>query len=417
MGIAPVIQRALGPGVPLAVRAYDGSEACAEDAVATVIVNSPDAIRRFASAPGELGLGRAYVAGDLDLDGDMFATLTALAEHPPRFDPAVMRELVREVGIKGLRPLAPPPEEARLHGLRHSRQRDAAAISHHYDVSNDFYRIVLGPSLTYSCAVWRDPSVGLEAAQAAKHELICQKLALQPGMRLLDVGCGWGSMVLHAAEHHGVEAIGVTISERQVELASQRVKEAGLEGQVEIRLQDYRDVADGPFDAISSVGMFEHVGRKRLAGYFARLRGLLRPQGRLLNHGINRPAEAPDGYPVTVPHAPWRKRTFIDRFVFPDGELHELGQVVSAIQQQDFEVRHVESLRDHYALTLRAWVANLEAQWDEAVEASTEGRARVWHLYMAASAVGFEQGRIQIAQVLASRADGGDSGFPYRPTY
>jgi cyclopropane-fatty-acyl-phospholipid synthase len=417
MGIAPVIQRALGPGVPLAVRAYDGSEASAEDPAATVIVNSPDAIRRFASAPGELGLGRAYVAGDLDLDGDLFATLTALAEHPPRFDPAVIRELVREVGVQGMRPLAPPPEEARLHGRRHSKGRDAAAISHHYDVSNDFYRIVLGPSLTYSCALWDDPTVGLEAAQAAKHELICDKLALQPGMRLLDVGCGWGSMVLHAAEHHGVEAVGVSISERQVELASQRVKEAGLEGQVEIRLQDYRDVPDGPFDAISSVGMFEHVGRRRLGEYFAKLRGLLRPQGRLLNHGINRPAEAPDSYPVTVPAAPWRKRTFIDRFVFPDGELHELGQVVSAIQQQDLEVRHVESLREHYALTLRAWVANLEAQWDDAVEASTEGRARVWRLYMAASAVGFEQGRIQIAQVLASRADGGDSGFPYRPTY
>ena len=276
---------------------------------------------------------------------------------------------------------------------------------------------MLGPSMTYSCAVWRDPSVGLEAAQEAKHELVCQKLALRPGMRLLDVGCGWGSMALHAAQHHGVEVVGVTVSSRQVEMAVERVKDAGLAGQIDIRLQDYRDVDDGPFDAISSIGMFEHVGRKRLGDYFSHLRELLVPQGRLLNHGICRPARGTDGWPVTLPAAPWSKRTFINRFVFPDGELHELGSVIAAMQQQGFEVRHSEALREHYALTLRGWVSNLEARWEDAVRLAGLGRARVWHLYTAACAIGFEAGRIQIHQVLASRSDDGRSGFPLRPAY
>ena len=304
-----------------------------------------------------------------------------------------------------------------MHGLRHSRERDAAAVSHHYDVSNEFYRLMLGPSMTYSCALWESPEVGLDAAQEAKNELVCQKLALRPGMRLLDVGCGWGSLAIHAAEHHDVEVVGVTVAARQVQAATQRVKEAGLAGQVDIRLQDYRDVDDGPFDAISSIGMFEHVGRKRLAEYFHHLLDLVRPEGRLLNHGICRPAQGVDALPVRVPHAPWRKRTFIDRFVFPDGELHELGNVLSSIHQQGFEVRHVESLREHYALTLRAWVANLESRWDEAVALGGAGRARVWRLYTAASAVGFEQGRIQVHQMLAVKAEKGRSGFPLRPAY
>jgi cyclopropane-fatty-acyl-phospholipid synthase len=276
---------------------------------------------------------------------------------------------------------------------------------------------MLGPSMTYSCAVWEHPSVGLEAAQAAKHELICQKLALKPGMRLLDVGCGWGGMALHAAEQHGVEVVGVTVSARQVEAATERVKDAGLAGQVDIRLQDYRDVDDGPFDAISSIGMFEHVGRKRLAGYFAHLRELLRPEGRLLNHGICRPPVGLDALPVRVPKTPRGRRTFINRFVFPDGELHELGTVISSMQQQGFEIRHTETLREHYGLTLRAWVANLEANWDEAVRLAGLGRARVWRLYTAASAVGFEDARIQVHQMLACRTEDGRSGFSLRPAY
>ena len=417
MAIATLVERALGPDIPLSIEAYDDSRAGPPDAVGTLILRSPDALRRFVTAPGELGLARAYVGGELDFRGDLYATLSLFANASVRFDPKVIAELVKAIGPGAAKPMPPPPEEARLRGFRHSRKRDAAAISHHYDVSNDFYRIVLGPTMTYSCALWEDPDVGLDAAQDAKHELICQKLALRPGMRLLDVGCGWGSLVMHAARHHGVEAVGVTISERQAELGALRVKEAGLEDRVEIRLQDYRDVTDGPFDAISSIGMFEHVGRRRLGEYFGSLHELLRPGGRLLNHGISRPPESADSWPVTVPQAPWRKRTFIDRYVFPDGELHELGQVVSAIQQRGFEVRHSESLREHYSHTLRAWVANLEAGWDQAVALAGPGRSRVWRLYMTASAVGFDEDRIQVHQVLAAKPDVGRSGFPLRPTY
>ncbi len=349
MPIADLLRQVLD-GAPISIRAYDGSESLHPDARATLVVHSPDAVRRFLTAPSDLGLGRAYVAGDIEVDGNLFDALAAVGRLDLHVDPKLIAELVRIVGADGLRPLPPPPEESRLRGTRHSRERDAAAIAHHYDVSNDFYRLMLGPTLTYSCAVWADPSVGLEAAQDAKHELVCQKLDLRPGMRLLDVGCGWGSMAIHAASHHDVEVVGVTVSSRQVDAATQRVKDAGLSGQVDIRLQDYRDVDDGPFDAISSIGMFEHVGRKRLGEYFGHLRELLRPQGRLLNHGICRPARSSDALPFVAPTLPWRKRTFINRFVFPDGELHELGTVVSVVHQQGFEVRHVDALREHYAL-------------------------------------------------------------------
>jgi cyclopropane-fatty-acyl-phospholipid synthase len=268
---------------------------------------------------------------------------------------------------------------------------------------------VLGPSLTYSCAVFHDPADSLEQAQANKYELICRKLGLEPGMRLLDVGCGWGGMGLHAAARHGVRAVGVTISKRQAELAEKRVVEAGLSDVVEIRLQDYREIEDGPFDAISSIGMFEHVGEARLAEYFGRLRALLQPQGRLLNHGISHPP----GLKARLP-----RRSFANRYVFPDGELHEVGRVVSLTQQTGFEVRHLETLREHYGLTLRRWVANLEAAWADAVEEVGEARARVWRLYMAASAVNFEGGRTQIHQILAApTTDDGNSGLPLRPTF
>jgi cyclopropane-fatty-acyl-phospholipid synthase len=416
MRLADLVRRVLGPDVPLAVRAYDGSEAAPPDPIATLILCRPEALQRFVTAPGELGLGRAYVAGDLDLEGDLFGALSAIAEHLPKPNAHLVADIVRVLGPSRLRPLPPPPEEARLHGLRHSKARDAQAIAHHYDVSNDFYALVLGPSMTYSCAVWETPAVGLEVAQAAKHELVSRKLALEPGMRLLDVGCGWGGMVLHAAAEHGVRAVGVTISQRQADLAKKRAADLGLGDLVEIRLQDYRDVDDGPYDAVSSIGMFEHVGLERLHAYFQNLHSLIRPGGRLLNHAIGRPARPSDGRSVPLPHRR-RRRTFINRFVFPDGELHEVGTIVSAMQQDGFEVRHLESLREHYALTLRAWVANLEASWDEAVALTSEGRARVWRLYMAASAVGFEAGRIQVHQAMAVKPDHGRSGMPLRPRF
>ena len=358
-------------------------------------------------------MGRAYVAGELDVEGDLYSALAALADRMPdlrAFGPRQWAEVLRLAGSSVLRTgfaaLPIPPEEAHLSGVRHSKERDAAAIAHHYDVSNAFYRIVLGPSMTYSCAVWEREDVPLEDAQAAKYELVSRKLGLEPGMRLPDVGCGWGGMVLHAAANHGVRAVGVTLSRRQAEWAEKAVAEAGLADRVEIRYQDYRDVRDGPYDAISSIGMFEHVGLSQLRVYFGGLRRLLRPGGRLLNHAIARPPNAG--------RTRFQPNSFIDRYVFPDGELHEVGSVVSTMQGTGFKVRHVESLREHYALTLRAWVSNLEASWDEAVAEVGPGRARVWRLYMAASALNFEAGRMQVHQVLAVRSDGGRSELQLR---
>jgi cyclopropane-fatty-acyl-phospholipid synthase len=414
--LADLLRQLLGPDLPIAIEAYDGSRLGPVDAPATLLIRSPTALRRIVQAPGELGFARAYVAGDIDLEGDIFAAL-ALRDHLPdmKLRPSQLPAALRLVGVGALKPVPAPPQEARLHGRRHSKKRDAAAIAHHYDVSNDFYRHVLGPSMTYSCAVWTDPSITLEQAQANKHELICRKLGLDPGMRLLDIGCGWGGMLLHAAEHHGVQAVGVTLSKRQAELAEKRAAEAGLAGKVEVRYQDYRDVDDGPYDAISSIGMFEHVGLRQLGVYFERCHELLPPGGRLLNHAISRPAgttgSTADG------RARFSRRSFIDRYVFPDGELHEVGTVVSAIQHAGFEARHMESIREHYALTLRRWVANLEANWDACVADVGRARARIWRLYMAASAIQFEANRTQVHQVLAVKPDGGDSRLPLRPRF
>jgi cyclopropane-fatty-acyl-phospholipid synthase len=410
-GLAGTLASLLGDELPVAIQGYDGSHAGPSDAPATIVVRSPDAVRRVLSSPGELGMVRAYVAGDIEFDGDIYAALSAVRDHlddvfrRPESWGALAR-LVRGTG--GLRRLPePPPEEIRLHGRRHSRSRDAAAIAHHYDVSGDFYRLVLGPTMTYSCAVWDDPSVGLDAAQEAKYDLICRKLGLVPGMRLLDVGCGWGGMAMHAARHYGVRAVGVTLSREQAVLARQRVADAGLADGVEIRLADYREVDDGPYEAISSIGMFEHVGEGQLGTYFSRIYELLAPQGRLLNHGISRPAWV----------GPIKRNSFLPRYVFPDGELEEIGTVVSAVQHAGLEVRHVENLREHYSLTLRAWVRNLEGNYAEAVRLAGEGRARVWRLYLAGCALGFEAGEIEIHQTLAVKATTGASGMPWRPDW
>lgn len=407
--LSTLVADLVGQDLPIRFEAYDGSSLGPANAPATVRVRSPDALRRIVTAPGELGLGRAYVSGDIDLDGDIFAILDLrdrLSALRPR--PAWLLELARHLGSSGLRRPAPPPEEARLSGRLHSKARDAAAIAHHYDVGNEFYRIVLGPSLTYSCAVFRYPADSLEQAQANKYELICRKLGLREGMRLLDVGCGWGGMVQHAVKRHGARAVGVTLSKEQATLAAKAVAEAGLADRVEIRLQDYREIDDGPYDAISSIGMFEHVGRSRLVEYFGRLYNLLAPGARLLNHGISRPADS---------RRQLSRSGFVNRYVFPDGQLHEVGNVVSLIQGAGFEVRHVESLREHYARTLRAWVSNLEADWYRAVSLVGPARARIWRLYMAGSAINFEAGRTQIHQVLAVKPVGGSSGMPWRPQW
>jgi cyclopropane-fatty-acyl-phospholipid synthase len=405
--LAELVEELLGPDQPVAVELHDGLLLGPADAPARLVFRSQDVLRRLVTAPGELGFARAYVAGELEIEGDVYAALE-LQERlaATRLSPRQWLGAARLVAREGLRPLAPPPEEARLHGRRHSRERDAAAIAHHYDVSNRFYRLVLGPSLTYSCAVFAEPFSTLEEAQAAKHELVCAKLGLEEGMRLLDVGCGWGSLLIHAAEHYGVEGVGVTLSRAQAELARERIAEAGLADRVEVHLADYRDLRGERFDAISSIGMFEHVGRAQLAVYFRHLHELVRPGGRLLNHGISRPPG----------HRPrFGRRGFVQRYVFPDGELHEIGSVVSTIQRVGFEARHVESFREHYALTLRRWVTNLEEGWREAIAEVGSARARIWRLYMAGSALGFEAGRLQVHQVLAVRPEEGRSGLPLRP--
>src|SRR4051812_9287075 len=393
--------------LPIRLRAWDGSIAGPE-AAPVVTVRSPRALRRLVWAPGELGLARGYVAGELDVDGDLFTTFGALSSAG-RLAPnasftglslAARLSLVRTAAALRLigPPPPPPPEEVRLRGRgrRHSRGRDAAAISHHYDVGNDFYGLVLGPSMVYSCAVWADEGTGLDAAQEAKLDLVCRKLGLRPGVRLLDVGCGWGSLALHAAQRYGADVVGITLSAAQAERARQRVAAAGLDDRITIRVQDYREVADGPFDAIASIGMAEHVGRAAMGSYVAALHSLLRPGGRLLNHAI-----AWSAGPTT-----WDDDTLIARYVFPDGELLPLAETVGAIEDGGFEVVDVEALRRHYALTLRAWVERLEKHWDQAVALTSEGRARVWRLYMAASALSFEAGKLGVDQVLAVKPGG-----------
>jgi cyclopropane-fatty-acyl-phospholipid synthase len=406
-----LLEEFLGSDSPVAVRAYDGTELGPVDAKATIVIRSPDALRRILTRPGELGFARAYVAGDVDIEGDIFELFRLQGRIPtPRFTPAQLLRLATLVDLRQLRPLAPPPEEMpkRRFGL-HTIRRDAESVRHHYDVSNRFYELVLGPAMTYSCALFDPPEANLAEAQAAKHELICAKLGLRPGMRLLDVGCGWGAMARHAASQYGVEVVGVTISPVQAEWARAAVAAAGLADRVEIRVQDYREVGDGPFEAVSSVGMFEHVGAERMATYFGHLHDLIRPGGRFLNHAISRPAGQRPG----IDHD-----SFIGRYVFPDGELIEVGAVVTAMQRAGFEVRHEESLREHYARTLRHWVANLEQHWDEAVAEVGAARARVWRLYMAGSAAGFEADRLQVHQVLGVvPGPGGASGFPLRPDW
>lgn len=407
--LEPLCRAMLGGDLPLRVEFWDGSGIGPRDGPGTARFHSLDGIRRVLWAPDELGLGRAFVAGDLDIEGDLFGVLRAVEEAAlidRRIGPrAVAAALAgaRRVGGWG-RPPPPPPEEARPHGLRHSKRRDEDVVTHHYDVGNDFYALVLGPSMTYSCARFKEEGMSLEDAQVAKHDLVCAKLGLadRPGIRLLDVGCGWGSMAIHAASRYGATVVGVTISKAQAELARRRVADQGLTDRVEILLRDYRDLGGERFDAISSIGMFEHVGVKNAGRYFDILFRLLRPGGRLLNHAIS----APGGYRLG-------KRTFTHRYVFPDAEVPDVGEVALAMGGAGFEVRDVESLREHYATTLRRWVANLEGGWDQAVAEAGTARARIWRLYMAGSAVSFDMGELSVHQVLGVVPDdAGRSAMP-----
>ena len=404
----PLLFHFFGGPPPVRVQFWDGT-ALGPAEGDTLEVRSRDAVRRLLWSPNELGLARAFVAGDLDFDGDIFEMLALLHAASParirstsRLPWQAIRAAYR-LGAVG-RPIPPPPEEAAPRGRLHSRRRDAQAVRHHYDVSNDFYAMFLGPSMTYSCARFSSDAVTLEEAQESKHDLICRKLGLpdRTGQRILDVGCGWGSLAVHAARHYGANVVGVTLSPEQAQWGRERVAALGLDRQVEIRLQDYRDVRDGTFDGIASVGMFEHVGSSKSAEYFGTMRRLVRPEGRLLNHAISSVGGSSIG-----------PRSFIGRYVFPDGELLDVGNVVLSMENAGFEVRDVESLREHYAKTLRAWVDNLLQHWEDAVSEVGVRRARVWQLYMAASAIGFEDGGISVHQVLGVLpTPEGRSGMP-----
>lgn len=407
MKLADVFATVVPEDRGVAFRAFDGSTAGPPDAEVVLELRSPRGASYIAGAPSQLGLARAYVSGDLEIIGDTYKALARLypldTSHLTVKDKArLAKELLPYIMSRP----APPPQERKLGGRRHSKGRDADAIHHHYDVSNLFYSWVLGPSMAYTCAVFPHADASLEQAQETKFDLVCRKLGLQPGMRLLDVGCGWGGMVRHAVRHYGVTAIGVTLSEQQAHYGQQAIERDGIADRAQIRFSDYRDLPETGFDAISSIGLTEHIGRANYPSYFAFLYSRLKPEGRLLNHTITRPDD----------HQPTHYRTsFINRYVFPDGELSGPGHIMSAMNAAGFEIRHEENLREHYALTLKHWCENLDEHWDDAVAEAGLGTARVWRLYMAASRLGFDLNTIQLHQMLGVKlGDGYRSGMPLR---
>ena len=416
--LAEILELFAGGRLPLRFTAYDGSSAGPPDAPLGIELTSPRGTTYLATGRGDLGLARAYIAGDLEIHGvhpgDPYELLKALADELvfTMPSPRVMAQVVRSIGVERLRPIAPPPQEVPprwrrvAEGLRHSKTRDAEAIHHHYDVSNTFYEWVLGPSMTYTCACYPTLDASLDEAQENKYRLVFEKLRLKPGDRLLDVGCGWGGMVRYAARR-GVQATGVTLSREQTSWAQKAIGEEGLSDLAEVRFGDYRDIRETGFDAVSSIGLLEHIGVRNYPSYFRFLQSRLRHGGLLLNHCITRPDN------TSTPST----RGFIDRYVFPDGELTGSGRIITEAQNVGLEVLHEENLRPHYAMTLRDWCANLVAHWDEAVAEVGLPTAKVWGLYMAGSRLAFESDGIQLHQVLAVKSDGngGVGDLPLRP--
>jgi cyclopropane-fatty-acyl-phospholipid synthase len=373
----------------------------------TLVLKHPGALRAMFAGGGELALSEAYLYDDFDIEGSIESVFEVVGQLAARTS-GWRQKLSLFAALRRL----PVPERrravrrgpARLRGRQHSERRDSEAVRYHYDVSNDFYRLFLDERMVYSCAYFATADTSLDAAQEAKLDLICRKLRLKPGQRLLDIGCGWGGLVLHAARKYGVDATGITLSAPQVERANQRIADAAVGASCRVQLCDYREVKeDRPFDALVSVGMFEHVGQKMLPGYFEKAARLLKPGGAFLNHGIASRATDPVG------HGP----SFSDSYVFPDGELVPVNTTLRAAEEAGFEVRDVESLREHYALTLRHWVRRLEACHDQALQHVDEATYRVWRLYMSGSAHGFSTRRLNVYQTLLAFPDSrGASGLP-----
>ncbi|MDX6690855.1 MAG: cyclopropane-fatty-acyl-phospholipid synthase [Solirubrobacteraceae bacterium] len=386
------------PDRPFAVRFWDGSELPATgngngDGVPAFTARSPDAVAHALLAPGQLGLSRAYVSGELEVD-DLDAVLVLLRDWtPPPIDAARKRRLLlagaRAAGV--MRPPRRPAAELRPRGKRHGIKRDARAVRHHYDVSNDFFALFLDASMTYSCAIFDDPASdaeSLESAQERKLETVCRKLGLKAGERVLDVGCGWGSFTIHAAKQHGVHVVGITLSEPQARLARERAREAGVADRVDIRVMDYRQLSGQRFDAIASIGMVEHVGATNIGRYAAGLAALLGPGGRLLNHGIARlrPSASETG-------------GFSERYVFPDAAPLHLSRVQHALEAAGFVTEHVEGYQRHYERTLTHWLTKLDADPERALALAGPERLRVWRLYLRAARSGFQTGFTSIYQV------------------
>ena len=388
------IERAL-PERPFSIVLWDGSQLPSTTGDGpTFTARSRTALAHVLRAPGQLGLGRAYVSGALEVD-DIDAVLDLLAgwQPPPiggRERVRLMLAAARACGI--VRPPAIPAAELRPHGRRHSRERDARAVRHHYDLSNDFFGLFLDESMTYSCGFFSRGATTLEEAQQAKLELVCEKLALEPGQRVLDIGCGWGSFAIHAARGRGVEVTGITLSEPQAELARRRAEEAGVGDKVDIRVMDYRDLTDQPFDAVASIGMVEHVGSVQIDAYAQQVARLVKPGGPVLNHGIAR-----------VRHGDPEAGAFSERYVFPDAAPLHLSRIILAMERAGLATNHVEGFAPDYAETLRHWARRLDSRLGDAVRIGGAERVRVWRLYLRAARNGFESGFTSVYQVRCRR--------------
>lgn len=393
--LASALEQALGGALPVGVRTWDGGHA-GPDTGPTVVVNNRRALRRLLWRPGELGLARAYVTGDLDVDGDLKDGLRrcwAAARdrrlskpRPGQF--AQLAAVAVRLGVVGPPP-RPPVQEARLTGRLHAPGRDRAAISHHYDLGNDFYELILDEHMAYSCGWHESAEVTLEEAQRAKLDMVCRKLGLGPGSRMLDVGCGWGSLVLHAAREYGAKVTGVTISREQHDFVTRRAREQDLDHLVTVRLQDYRQVDDGPYDAVSSIEMGEHVGEENYPAYLGVLHRNLEPGGRLVLQQMSRGRVAPGG------------GAFIESYIAPDMTMRPLHHTLRHLADAGFEIRDVVAMREHYVRTIDAWAATLERRWDEVVARVGVGWARVWRLYLAGASLAFDENRMGVDQITA----------------